>query len=87
MATQVAMAGAMVVVKKIEARDVPFQAAAPLKPYHPNQRIKHPSAPNVMEWPWIALTPDTFPALSFLYFPSRGPTMIAPINAVIPPTE
>ena len=51
---QVATAGAMVVVRKMDARDEVSQAAAPLKPYQPNQRIKQPSAPSVMEWPGIA---------------------------------
>ena len=34
---QVATAGAIVVVTKMDARELPSQAAAPLKPYHPNQ--------------------------------------------------
>ena len=85
--TQVATAGAIVVVTKIEARDSLSHAAAPLKPYQPNQRIKQPSAPKVTACPGIALTFLTFPLLSFMYFPSRGPTIIAPISAVIPPTE
>ena len=46
---QVATAGAIVVVTKIEASDSPSQAAAPLKPYQPNHRMKQPSAPSVME--------------------------------------
>ena len=84
---QVATAGAIVVVTKMDARELPSQAAAPLKPYHPNQRMKQPRAPSVIEWPGIAFTFLTLPALSFTYLPSRGPTIIAPISAVIPPTE
>ena len=45
---QVATAGAIVVVTKMEAREFPSQAAAPLKPYQPNHRMKHPRAPKVM---------------------------------------
>ena len=87
MVTQVATAGAIVVVTNIEASEEPSHAAAPLKPYQPNHRMKQPSAPRVMEWPGMALTFLTLPAPSLIYLPSRGPTMIAPISAVIPPTE
>ncbi len=36
-------------------------AAAPLNPYHPNQRMKHPSAPITMLCPGNACTFVTFP--------------------------
>ena len=83
----VATAGATVVVAKIIPSWVKFVAAAPLNPYQPNQRMKQPSAPKVIEWPWIAFTFVTFPSLSFVYLPRRGPSIIAPIKAAIPPTE
>ena len=44
-AVQVATAGAIVVVAKICDNCMVSVAAAPLKPYHPNQRINTPSAP------------------------------------------
>ena len=59
----------------------PFFAAAPLKPYHPNQRMKQPKAPIVILCPGI---PFGLPSL--LNFPIRGPNILAPIKAVIPPT-
>ena len=43
--TTVAVAGAIVVVIKMDASCGPVVAAAPLNPYHPNQRMKHPRAP------------------------------------------
>ena len=52
----VATAGAMVVVPRIWAICVTSDAAAPLKPYQQNQRIKQPRAPKVSEWPGMALT-------------------------------
>ncbi len=87
MVVTVATAGAMVVVRKMDARDVLSQAAAPLKPYQPNQRMKQPRAPRVMEWPGMAFTFLTFPSLLLIYLPSLGPTIMAPIRAVTPPTE
>ena len=48
-AAQVATAGATVVLTKITASDSIVFAAAPLKPYQPNQRMKQPIAPRVME--------------------------------------
>ena len=47
--TTVAVAGAIVVFIKIEAKLSTFVAAAPLNPYQPNQRMKHPKAPSVIE--------------------------------------
>ena len=44
----VATAGATVVVRKICPRKAPSPAAAPLKPYQPNQRMNTPRAPSVM---------------------------------------
>ena len=46
--TTVATPGAMVVVRKIEPSSSTEVAAAPLKPYQPNQRMKTPSAPIVI---------------------------------------
>ncbi len=43
--TQVATAGAIVVVRKIEASSLGVVAAAPLKPYQPSHRMKTPKAP------------------------------------------
>ena len=82
----VAMAGATVVVTKIEPSCGTVVAAAPLNPYHPSQRIKTPKAPAVMLCPGIALTLTTFPFLSVSNLPIRGPKILAPINAEIPPT-
>ena len=47
--TTVATAGATVVVRKIEPSVFKSVAAAPLNPYHPNQSMKQPSAPSVIE--------------------------------------
>ena len=47
-AVTVATAGATVVVRRTEPKVGISVAAAPLNPYHPNQRIKHPSAPFAM---------------------------------------
>ena len=44
----VAVAGAIVVVTKIEASSAPSLAAAPLNPYQPSQRMNTPSAPSAM---------------------------------------
>ena len=46
MHTTVAVAGAMVVVLRILASWVASEAAAPLKPYQQNQRMKQPRAPS-----------------------------------------
>ena len=84
--THVATEGAIVVVRNTEASSDADVAAAPLNPYQPSHRINTPSAPRVIECPGIALTLITFPALSFTYFPIRGPRKIAPTSAAIPPT-
>ena len=47
--TTVAVAGAIVVFIKIDAKLSTLVAAAPLNPYHPNQSMKQPSAPSVIE--------------------------------------
>ena len=44
----VAIAGAIVVVAMIFAISSTLVAAAPLKPYQANHKIKHPSAPIVI---------------------------------------
>ena len=82
----VAIAGATVVVTKIEPSCATVVAAAPLNPYQPSQRIKTPKAPAVMLCPGIALTLITFPFLPVSNLPIRGPKILAPINAEIPPT-
>ena len=43
-----AIAGAMVVVTKMDPSCSTLVAAAPLKPYQPSQRMNTPSAPIVM---------------------------------------
>ena len=48
MVTQVATAGAIVVVRKIDASSLGVVAAAPLKPYQPSHRMNTPSAPITM---------------------------------------
>ena len=72
----VATAGATVVVAKIVANCRPFVAAAPLNPYHPNHKMKHPNAPIVKLCPGI---PRGLPSLS--NFPILGPNIQAPIKA------
>ena len=47
--TTVAVAGAIVVFINTDAKLSVFVVAAPLNPYQPNQRMKHPSAPSVIE--------------------------------------
>jgi len=84
--TTVAIAGAIVVAIKIDASCGPVVAAAPLNPYHPNQRMKHPSAPITMLCPGNACTFVTFPSLSLVNLPILAPSSAAPINAVVPPT-
>ena len=49
MQTTVAVAGAIVVVRKIEPSCETDFAAAPLNPYQPNQRMNTPKAPSVNE--------------------------------------
>ncbi len=44
--TTVAMAGAIVVVRKIEPNSATVVAAAPLNPYQPSQRMNTPKAPS-----------------------------------------
>ena len=85
MQVKVAAAGAMVVVPKIRAISPTSDAAAPLKPYQANQRMKQPRAPSVTEWPGIALE-VTLPSDPRVYFPILGPRMIAPTSADSPPT-
>ena len=47
----VATAGAIVVFKKMVANSLADVAAAPLKPYQPNHKMKAPRAPKGIEWP------------------------------------
>ena len=77
----VANAGANVVVAKICAILVTSAAAAPLNPYHPNHKMKHPRAPIVILCPGIAFGLPSLPNL-----PIRGPRKAAPMIAVTPPT-
>ena len=84
--TTVATAGAIVVDINIEASWSPVAAAAPLNPYHPNQRIKQPRAPITILCPGKAFTFVIFPFSSLVNLPIRAPTIAAPINAVSPPT-
>ncbi len=60
MVTTVAMAGAMVVVTKMEPSSSTEVAAAPLKPYQPSHRMKTPSAPIGRLCPGNAFTFVTF---------------------------
>ena len=80
-ALTVATAGATVVVAKICDNCIVSVAAAPLNPYQPNQRMNTPRAPIKILCPRIGLA---FPFLSYL--PIRGPSIAAPMKAVIPPT-
>ena len=54
---------------------------APLKPNQQNQRMNTPSAAAVRLWPKMA---RGFPFLSYL--PIRGPSIVAPMRAQMPPT-
>ena len=80
----VAAAAAIVVVRNTEPKLSTVVVAAPLNPYQPNQRINTPKAPSVNECPGIAFD-FVFPSFVLLYFPIRGPTIIAPIRAAVPP--
>jgi len=82
----VATAGATVVVRKMEPSSSTVCAAAPLKPYQPSHRMNTPSAPNAMECPGKALTLTILPFSSLVNLPMRGPSIFAPINALMPPT-
>ena len=82
----VATAGATVVVRKIEPKSSIVVAAAPLNPYQPNHRINTPSAPSGILCPGKAFTFITLPLASFSNLPIRGPRILAPIRAEIPPT-
>ena len=84
--TTVAPSIATVVVRKMEPSCSILVAAAPLKPYQPSHRMKHPRQPMGRLCPGKALTPVIFPALSLVNFPIRGPRIAAPIRALIPPT-
>ena len=79
------MAGARVVTPRIWASCTLSDAAAPLKPYQQNHRMKQPRAPRVREWPGMALT-WRLPSSRLVYFPSRGPRIQAPSRADRPPT-
>ena len=79
--------GAMVVVPRIWAICVTSDAAAPLKPYQQNQRIKQPRAPKVSGVARNGVD-LIFPFFSLLYLPSRGPSIQAPSRATgRPPYE
>ena len=80
--TTVAIAGEIVVVRKIDPKSLNDVAAAPLNPYQPNHRMNTPSAPIGILCPGIACG---LPVRT-LYFPIRGPSILAPISAEIPPT-
>ena len=82
----VATAGATVVVRKIEPKSSIVVAAAPLNPYQPNHRINTPSAPSGILCPGKAFTFITLPLASLSNLPIRGPRILAPIRAEIPPT-
>ena len=81
----VATAGAIVVVPKIRAISSTSAAAAPLKPYQANHKIKTPKAPKVTECPGIAFE-VMLPSAFFVYLPIRGPRIAAPTSADKPPT-
>jgi len=86
MVATVAEAGANVVVRNIEPSCGTFSAAAPLKPYQPNHRMKQPRAPSVMECPGIAWA-IVLPVFgSLVYLPTRAPSIAAPTKPEIPPT-
>ena len=86
MHTTVAMAGATVLVRKMDPICSTLTAAAPLKPYQPSHRIKTPRQPIGRLCPGKAFTFTIFPLSSFVNFPIRGPRIHAPIRAEIPPT-
>ena len=82
----VATAGAIVVVTKMEPSCSTVVAAAPLNPYQPSQRMNTPSAPIGRLCPGKALTLVILPSLSFVNLPIRGPNILAPTSAEMPPT-
>ena len=84
MQVTVATAGAIVVVPKMRAISPTSAAAAPLKPYHANHRMKTPKAPRVTECPGIAFE-VMLPSGFFVYLPMRGPRITAPTSAERPP--
>ena len=84
--TTVAIAGAIVVVTKIEPSSATDVAAAPLNPYQPSQRMNTPSAPIGRLWPGKAFTLTTSPFSFLVNLPIRGPSILAPIIAAVPPT-
>ena len=86
MQVTVAMAGETVVVRKMEPSCSTLVAAAPLKPYQPNQRMNTPRQPSGMLWPGKALTFTILPLASFSNLPMRGPSSFAPMSAERPPT-
>src|SRR2546426_5435686 len=53
-----------------------------LNPNHPKARMKQPVSTRTMSWPGMALEEPLR-----LYFPKRGPIIMATANAVRPPTE
>ena len=83
----VAVAAAILVVTNIllaaniDSSPVIETVEQPLNPNQANQRINTPKAPSVRLCPGIACA---LPSLE--YFPIRGPSIEAPINAAIPPT-
>ena len=77
----VATAGAMVVLPRIWASWAVSDAAAPLKPYQQNHRMKVPMAARGMLWPRMARDLP-FPS----YLPMRAPSRTAPISPEMPPT-
>ena len=87
MTVQVAMAAAMLVFMKIwlaltmSASVLMATVLQPLKPNQQNQRMKTPRAAAVRLWPGMARALPSFP-----YFPIRGPSILAPMQAVTPPT-
>ena len=71
------------VVPRIRASSSTEPAAAPLNPYHPNQRMNTPRAPMGRLWAGMALE-IFFPSFT-VYLPMRGPRKMAPSRAVMPP--
>ena len=87
MVAQVATAAAMLVfMNTSEALSMlssleRLTVLAPLKPNQQNHRINTPVASAVMLWPGMA---RGLPSL--VYLPIRGPSIAAPMQAVMPPT-
>ena len=78
----VKLASIVLTTTKLIRRSVPARVDPGLNPNHPKARMKVPSATIGTLWPGIACG---LPCASYL--PMRGPIIIAPASAIMPPIE